>query len=188
MKEIKAFNSEIIIESPGRINLIGEHIDYNGGFVLPAAINKKIFLHFKKNTKSISKVKSLFYNESFKINLKEKIKKSRSNWKNYIIGVLYYVKKLRKNKLKGFECIIDSNLEVASGISSSSALLCGFIKGLNDLFDLRPAAIIKKLRLKNPIYKRFSAYGHFGREENCSWEELDMVSKLKEKAVKNESI
>ena len=59
---------------------------------------------------------------------------------------------------------------------------------VNSLFDLRPAAIIEKLRLKNPIYKRFAAYGHFGRENNCSWEELDMVSKLKEKVVKYESI
>ena len=59
---------------------------------------------------------------------------------------------------------------------------------VNSLFDLRPAAIIEKLRLKNPIYKRYAAYGHFGRENNCSWEALDMVSKLKEKVVEYESI
>ena len=43
------FKSEVVIESPGRINLIGEHIDYNGGHVLPAAMDKKITLHFRKN-------------------------------------------------------------------------------------------------------------------------------------------
>ena len=52
---------------------------------------------------------------------------------------------------------------------------------VNELFDLRPAAIIEKLNLKNPIYQRFAAYGHFGREENCSWEKLDMVPILKSK-------
>ena len=52
---------------------------------------------------------------------------------------------------------------------------------VNEVFDLRPASIIKKLGLKNPIYKRFAAYGHFGREDDCSWEKLDMVSILKSK-------
>ena len=52
---------------------------------------------------------------------------------------------------------------------------------VNEVFDLRPAAIIEKLNLKNPIYQRFAAYGHFGREENCSWEKLDMVPILKSK-------
>ena len=137
LKEIKDFNSEIIIESPGRINLIGEHIDYNGGFVLPAAIDKKIILFFKKNHKPIGKIKSLHFNKSIEINLKKKIKKRNTKWENYIIGVVYYIVKLKKNKLNGFDCIIDSDLAVSSGISSSSALVCGFIKGLNDLFNLR---------------------------------------------------
>ena len=47
------------------------------------------------------------------------------------------------------------------------------------MFDLRPAAIIDTLDLKNPIYRRFAAYGHFGRENNCSWEKIDMIDQLK---------
>ncbi|MDC1050679.1 methionine adenosyltransferase [Candidatus Marinimicrobia bacterium] len=52
---------------------------------------------------------------------------------------------------------------------------------IKDVFDLKPASIIKKLHLKNPIYKRFAAYGHFGRENNCFWEKIDMVDKLVKK-------
>ena len=52
---------------------------------------------------------------------------------------------------------------------------------VSNIFDLKPAAIIEKLNLKKPIYQRFAAYGHFGREENCSWEKLDMVPILKSK-------
>ena len=137
MKDIKDFNSEIIIESPGRINLIGEHTDYNGGLVLPAAINRKIFLFFKKKDYSICKIKTLHYNKSFAVNLKKKITKSKSEWENYIIGVIYNIKKIKKRKIKGFECIIDSDLPVGAGISSSSALVCGITKGINDLFDLK---------------------------------------------------
>ena len=59
---------------------------------------------------------------------------------------------------------------------------------VNELFDLRPASIINTLKLKNPIYRRFASYGHFGREENCSWEKLDMVKKIKEKVAKYEII
>jgi len=50
---------------------------------------------------------------------------------------------------------------------------------VNDCFDLQPAKIISKLELKNPIYKRFAAYGHFGRESNCTWEKIDMVDEIK---------
>ena len=58
---------------------------------------------------------------------------------------------------------------------------------ITDLFDLRPAAIINKLNLKNPIYKTYASYGHFGRESiNCEWEKLDMVVKLKEEVSKYE--
>jgi len=61
-------------------------------------------------------------------------------------------------------------------------------KFVNDLFDLRPASIIKKLKLKKPIYQKFASNGHFGHENNCPWEELDMVEKIKEKINKYETI
>ena len=57
-----------------------------------------------------------------------------------------------------------------------------------DVFDLRPEEIIKKLKLKNPIYQRFASNGHFGHENDCTWEELDMVKKIKEKINKYEVI
>ena len=57
-----------------------------------------------------------------------------------------------------------------------------------ELFDLKPAAIIKTLKLKNSIYARFASYGHFGREENCPWEKIDMVKKIKEKINKYETV
>ena len=95
MKNIKEFNYKILIESPGRVNLIGEHIDYNGGNVLPASIDKKIFLYFKKNLKnSICKVNSTHYNEIITFELNEEKKELNSNWKNYIFGVINYLKKL----------------------------------------------------------------------------------------------
>jgi len=57
-----------------------------------------------------------------------------------------------------------------------------------ELFDLKPASIIKTLKLKNSIYARFASYGHFGREENCPWEKIDMVKKIKEKINKYETV
>ena len=57
-----------------------------------------------------------------------------------------------------------------------------------ELFDLKPASIIKTLKLKNSIYTRFASYGHFGREENCPWEKIDMVKKIKEKINKYETV
>lgn len=122
--------------SPGRINLIGEHIDYNGGNVLPAAIDKKIMLKFKINTSGKQcSIKSLDLDSSFNVNLHE-IKKSNKNWENYILGVLYEINLLRPEKITGFDCEIESNLPVGSGISSSAALECGFAKGINELFNL----------------------------------------------------
>ena len=135
MLDVNSFQTDIKIDSPGRINLIGEHIDYNGGLVLPAAIDKKITFKFRKNHSDTCEILSSNFKSSFKINLNE-ISRSKTEWQNYILGVIYHINILKPGSVKGFDCIIESNLPLGSGISSSAALECGVTKGLNELFDI----------------------------------------------------
>ncbi|MGB5418697.1 galactokinase [Algibacter sp.] len=135
MTNIQNPDFEIIIESPGRINLIGEHVDYSGGHVLPAAIDKKITLRFKNNNTNSCFIVSKNFKKQFEINL-DNLLRSDTEWHNYILGVIFHINVLKPNSVKGFDCEIESNLPLGSGISSSAALECGVAKGLNELFDI----------------------------------------------------
>jgi len=129
------FKAELKVVSPGRINLIGEHTDYNNGFVLPTAIDKYIYFHFKKNNSNHwCNIYSKSYDSTLKFNL-EAIKPSETEWENYILGVISELQN-RTNKIKGFDCVIDSDLPIGAGISSSASLECGMAVGLNTLFNL----------------------------------------------------
>ncbi len=135
MSEHKNFDYEIEINSPGRINLIGEHTDYNSGFVLPAAIDKAITFKIGKNgLENQCRIKSKGFGDILFVDLKN-IVKSNEGWQNYLLGVLHEICQ-RSNKLAGFDCIIESNLPIGSGVSSSAALECGLAYGLNELFNL----------------------------------------------------
>jgi len=136
LKKFLSFLPDIEVESPGRINLIGEHIDYNGGFVLPAAIDKVIHFKFKKRKDNLIHVQSMAFDNPLKIEI-NKLDKSPISWHNYLIGVLYYINLLCPEKIQGFDCVFESNLPVGSGISSSAALECGFAKGVNELLKLK---------------------------------------------------
>lgn len=126
---------EIKISSPGRINLIGEHTDYNNGFVLPTAIDKKIIFSLKENgSNSSCSVYSKNFDTGFSFDLNT-VAISEKQWQNYILGVIYEIQQL-SDGLKGFDCILDSDIPVGSGISSSAALECGLAYGLNELFNL----------------------------------------------------
>lgn len=136
----KDFKVQVEIESPGRINLIGEHTDYNQGFVMPTAINKKIYFKLgKNNSASLCRIYSETYNASFELNL-QKIQKSKNPWENYILGVVNEIQQLGK-QLSGFDCILKSELPIGAGISSSAALECGLASGLNELFELKLSKI-----------------------------------------------
>ncbi|MFC6877093.1 galactokinase [Flavobacterium myungsuense] len=126
---------EKIVLSPGRINLIGEHIDYNDGFVLPAAIDKIICFAFAKNNSKLSKIYAIDLNEEFEVDLTNPILLSNVVWTNYILGV---IKQLQDNGFlfDGFNCVFSSDIPVGSGLSSSAALECGTIFGIKELFNL----------------------------------------------------
>jgi galactokinase len=121
--------------SPGRINIIGEHVDYNDGFVLPAAIDKIICFAFEKNNSNQAKIIAIDLDDAFEIDLNDEIKLDDKVWTNYLRGVLNQLK-IKGFKFEGFNCVFSSNIPVGSGLSSSAALECGFLFGINELFDL----------------------------------------------------
>lgn len=133
----KSFGSvpQKVVLSPGRINIIGEHIDYNDGYVLPAAIDKVICFAFEKNNTKKSKIIAIDLNEEFEADLTAEIILSDIVWTNYIRGV---IKQLQDNGFlfEGFNCVFSSNIPVGSGLSSSAALECGMLFGIAKLFDL----------------------------------------------------
>ncbi len=132
---LKNFKPILKINSPGRINLIGEHTDYNLGFVMPSAIDKAIIFQFSKNNHPTKcNIYSEDMNELFSFDLTN-VRKNKINWVNYLLGVVYGIQ-LVSEKLEGFDCILKSDLPIGSGLSSSAAMECGLGYGLNELFNL----------------------------------------------------
>jgi len=129
------FQAELLVNSPGRINLIGEHTDYNEGFAMPTAIDKQISFKFRINdTENFCRIYSDTFNNGFEFHLDQPLKK-QSDWRDYLLGIVNELQ--QENKLlEGFDCIISSDLPTGAGISSSAALECGFCAGLNELFAL----------------------------------------------------
>jgi galactokinase len=125
-----------IVLSPGRINIIGEHIDYNDGYVLPAAIDKIICFAFEKSNSNTSKIIAIDLDDSFEIEVADAMELTENVWTNYIRGVINQLK-IKGFKFDGFNCVFSSNIPVGSGLSSSAALECGFLYGINELFDLK---------------------------------------------------
>ncbi|WP_373071892.1 galactokinase [Zeaxanthinibacter enoshimensis] len=126
---------DLVIHAPGRINLIGEHLDYNGGHVLPAAIDHQLELIFRRNNTSSCRVYSESFDNYTEISLDD-LSPVNTGWENYIIGILAQIKKEVSSELRGFDCFIRGALPVGAGLSSSAALLCGLAKGINFLFNL----------------------------------------------------
>lgn len=133
-KTIFQTEPEAIFLSPGRINIIGEHVDYNDGFVLPAAINKYICFAISTSANDDCTVVAKDLNESYKFNWKTELKPIDKMWVNYVLGVLQQLKE-RDLPLKGFNIVFSSTIPMGAGLSSSAALECGFGYALNKLFS-----------------------------------------------------
>ncbi len=120
--------------SPGRINLIGEHIDYNDGFVMPAAIDKGIWYAVAPNNSDTLNFFSFDENEEYSVSRFE-VRKN-DGWRNYVLGVVDQV--IQKNlPLQGFDCVFGGDIPIGAGLSSSAAVECGLLFALNEIFQFQ---------------------------------------------------
>ncbi|MBN1117516.1 MAG: galactokinase [Bacteroidales bacterium] len=132
-KFIELFNHEpLLVCAPGRINIIGEHTDYNMGFVLPAAIDKHIVFGVAANNSYKHRFFAYDLKDSSEINI-DTIEKTDKQWVNYLLGVIAQIQK--ENKIvKGVDCVVGGNIPLGAGLSSSAALETGFAFALNEIF------------------------------------------------------
>ena len=130
------FNEDaLIIRSPGRVNIIGEHTDYNDGFVLPAAIDKAIYIAISPRNDDKICLHAVDFNEDFNCTLST-IAPSKQHWPNYVLGIVDQLQK-KGFELKGFNAVIDGDVPVGAGLSSSAALECATAFALNEMFGLK---------------------------------------------------
>ena len=130
----KRFSSNpIFYASAGRINLIGEHTDYNGGFVFPGAIDKYIMTAININGTDKVRLYSVDMNQYTEFGLREEDKPAEQ-WACYVFGVCREVIK-RGFEVKGFDAVFAGNVPLGAGLSSSAALESCFAYALNDLFN-----------------------------------------------------
>ena len=126
-------NGGTFYASAGRINLIGEHTDYNGGFVFPGAIDKVIMAEIKPNESDCVRVISLDLNEKAEFGLNEE-DAPKESWARYIFGVCREILK-RGGTVKGFDAVFAGNVPLGAGLSSSAALESCFAFAINDMFN-----------------------------------------------------
>ena len=126
-------NNPIFYASAGRINLIGEHTDYNGGFVFPGAIDKYIMTAININGTDKVRLYSVDMNQYTEFGLREEDKPAEQ-WACYVFGVCREILK-RGFEVKGFDAVFAGNVPLGAGLSSSAALESCFAYALNDLFN-----------------------------------------------------
>ena len=129
----------LLIRSPGRINLIGEHTDYNDGFVFPAAIDKEIHFAVAKNDINMFRFYAFDLQESFEMKV-EDLKKSKTSWANYLLGVAAQFKKAGYT-LQGIDCVFGGDIPLGAGLSSSAAIENGFVFALKEILDVQVSKI-----------------------------------------------
>lgn len=126
---------ELITRSPGRINLIGEHTDYNNGFVLPAAIDKAAYIAIGKRSDGAIHLYAQDMNEGYQTTLQD-LQPRPFHWSSYLLGVVDQLIK-QDHVLGGFNAVVTCDVPVGAGMSSSAAVECATVFALNELFALK---------------------------------------------------
>ena len=132
----QTFKTEpLMIFSPGRINIIGEHTDYNDGFVFPAAVNKGIVAAIGKSDSKSSIAFAADKKETLEFSLNQIKPLVQGSWQNYILGVVAEIQN-RSKTIGNFNIVFGGDIPGGAGMSSSAALENSVVFGLNELFDL----------------------------------------------------
>ena len=131
-EELYGRKPEVIAEAPGRVNLIGEHIDYSEGFVLPFAIADRTYAAIAKREDGLVRIASQQRRERiFSIDIKDVKPGSAGDWEKYVLGVIWSLE-----VSSGFDIFIDGHVPAGAGLSSSAALECSVAFALNHLCNL----------------------------------------------------
>ncbi len=139
-------NGVCVVCAPGRVNLIGEHTDYNNGFVLPTTINRAVYMALRASTKKESIVHSINFDQTVRFLTDDEWEIPSSHWSSYIRGIMRELfKKGVIDQKSNIEAVIYGDVPNGSGLSSSAALEICFAFGLQNIFyfELDPIAMIK---------------------------------------------
>jgi galactokinase len=120
--------------SPGRVNLIGEHIDYNGGLVMPCAITFGTYLLINPNNDNIFRFRSLNFDENPEITVQSTYIKDGDGWYNFPLGVIEHFTK-EGHKITGLDMLFLGDIPIGAGLSSSASIEVVMAYALNDLFN-----------------------------------------------------
>jgi len=129
-----ASHKPLIVRSPGRVNIIGEHTDYNDGFVLPAAIDKAAYIAMALRDDDEIHLMAQDLNETFSISINNLKPAGDISWPNYILGAVAQFQK-KNVTLRGFNAILTSDVPMGAGLSSSAAVECATVFALNGLLQ-----------------------------------------------------
>ncbi|MCB0692422.1 MAG: hypothetical protein KDC16_12310, partial [Saprospiraceae bacterium] len=114
---------------PGRVNIIGEHTDYNDGFVLPFTMDRYTWIYAKKSEKL--RIYAVDYHEFFEQNIHVK-----SSWMKYVESILTEISSISNRDIEPLELAFGGNIPIGAGVSSSSAMVCGFVALFNEFMNL----------------------------------------------------
>lgn len=138
---IEEFSSEpILVASPGRINLIGGHTDYNEGFVLPAAIDKYVYVAIQRSHSDISTIISFDKNERFECRVNDLEPLENGGWRNYVIGVIAETQKVTGSP-ENVNIVFGGSIPEGAGLSSSAGIENSVAFALNELLDLNLSSL-----------------------------------------------
>jgi galactokinase len=143
-QEIFAGKDALLVRSPGRVNLIGEHTDYNNGFVLPAAVDKAIYMAVERRKDDEIQLFAMDLDQSYRGTARSPLTPSALHWPNFILGVVDQLQRMGLT-VGGFNCLFAGDIPLGAGMSSSAALENAIQFALNQLFGfgLDPMTMVK---------------------------------------------